>query len=451
MIPLLNSLASGENAQLAGWFQVTTVTEDGVLILQTGANNETTELYLEITYEHEPHSFFSNELPEGSQRAREGLGTAIRSLALETLCKITGPAVKEAIKEIILCATIPSPDVYSSVSEALRRVAVPAHTDVVRDIVWLPESYQVASASLDQTIKIWDTQYGSLVRTIRSPRGTVLALGAHPVLKDVVISANGDGSFSLWDTSSGKEMLDQPYARRQIGSLSLSLQGNAFISVDDLDNACMKSERAELRMWALCQPPTVEEILDNDRIRIEHRLCAQALAACNPAGLLPSLPPSLCILPTSSSSVPRLASSVSERTRLCYHVINSLTLREDLIADPEPSRARKLVFPLIERMVMIGLPAGKCCSWTWTQFEGRCEKYLRMGCDSKLEKLESFSTLALHGATQLGSLSLLPPHLSYAAIILQRQSEKRCRGALTRRQLPLVKRRCKICTGSSKV
>jgi hypothetical protein len=31
------------------------------------------------------------------QRAVEGLGIAIRSLALETLCRITGPAVKQVI------------------------------------------------------------------------------------------------------------------------------------------------------------------------------------------------------------------------------------------------------------------------------------------------------------------------------------------------------------------
>jgi len=164
MIPLLNSLASGEKSNLSGWFQVTTETEDGALIRQLGANLEPSELYLEISYEHEPHSFLSNELPEGSQRAREGLGNAIRSLALDTLGKITGPSVKQAIKEIILCATIPSPDVYSSVAQALTRVAVPAHTKAVRDIVWLPESHQVASASLDETIKVWDAEYGSLVR-----------------------------------------------------------------------------------------------------------------------------------------------------------------------------------------------------------------------------------------------------------------------------------------------
>jgi hypothetical protein len=31
------------------------------------------------------------------QRAVEGLGIAIRSIALETLCRITGPSVKQAI------------------------------------------------------------------------------------------------------------------------------------------------------------------------------------------------------------------------------------------------------------------------------------------------------------------------------------------------------------------
>jgi WD40 repeat protein len=127
----------------------------------------------------------------------------------------------------------------------------------------------------------------SLNSTIRSPRGSSLALGSHHVLKDVVVSANGDGSFSLWDTSSGKEIHDQPYAGCRIGSISLSPQGNAFITADDLQDACLHSEKGELRMWALRQPPTMEEILENDRIKNEYRMCAQALAACNPAGLAP--------------------------------------------------------------------------------------------------------------------------------------------------------------------
>ena len=55
------------------------------------------------------------------------------------------------------------------------------------------------------------TPPGALVRTIRSPRGSATAIATHHLLKDVIITANSDCSFSLWDTSSGKEVFNQPF------------------------------------------------------------------------------------------------------------------------------------------------------------------------------------------------------------------------------------------------
>ena len=89
----------------------------------------------------------------------------------------------------------------------------------------------------------------------------------------------------------------------------MSLQGNAVLSSDDLHDACFRREMGQVRLWSVSQPPKLEEILEDARIRDEYEKCAQALAACNPG------------------------------------------------KTPEPSREKKLVFPLIERIVMIGAPA----------------------------------------------------------------------------------------------
>jgi len=87
------------------------------------------------------------------------------------------------------------------------------------------------------------------------------------------------------------------------------LQGNALISADEVSDASFQRDKGELRMWAVSQPPTLQEILETERLREEYKKCAQALAACNPAAKI------------------------------------------------EPSKQRKLIYPLIERMVMIGAPA----------------------------------------------------------------------------------------------
>jgi len=67
MVPLLNSLASGDKSDLAGWFEVLTESKEGALIRQTDHHDRRTELFLEISYQQEPHKFYSDDLPEGSQ------------------------------------------------------------------------------------------------------------------------------------------------------------------------------------------------------------------------------------------------------------------------------------------------------------------------------------------------------------------------------------------------
>jgi hypothetical protein len=66
MVPLLNSLASGEKSELAGWFEVLTE-RDGALIRQTDHYDRPTELFLEIAYQPEPPQFYNDDRPEGSQ------------------------------------------------------------------------------------------------------------------------------------------------------------------------------------------------------------------------------------------------------------------------------------------------------------------------------------------------------------------------------------------------
>lgn len=67
LVPLLNSLASGSNSQLAGWFEVINADKDGNVIRQTDEHNRPTELYLEVEYNQEPYQFFSDNLPDSSQ------------------------------------------------------------------------------------------------------------------------------------------------------------------------------------------------------------------------------------------------------------------------------------------------------------------------------------------------------------------------------------------------
>ena len=49
-----------------------------------------------------------------------------------------------------------------------------------------------------------------------------------------------------------------------------------LLSADDFEEADFeRAEKQQLRVWSLCQPPSMEEILESQRIRGEYEKCAQ--------------------------------------------------------------------------------------------------------------------------------------------------------------------------------
>jgi hypothetical protein len=49
-----------------------------------------------------------------------------------------------------------------------------------------------------------------------------------------------------------------------------------LLSADDFEEADFeRAEKQQLRVWSLCQPPSMEEILESQRIRAEYEKCAQ--------------------------------------------------------------------------------------------------------------------------------------------------------------------------------
>ena len=77
------------------------------------------------------------------------------------------------------------------------------HTNQVMSVAFSPDGKRLATASQDQTVKIWDTQTGQMLITLTHEPPGVRALG----LWDVAFSPDGrwiaassqDGTISLWD------------------------------------------------------------------------------------------------------------------------------------------------------------------------------------------------------------------------------------------------------------
>ena len=111
--------------------------------------------------------------------------------------------------------------VWDAQTGATRRVLV-GHTDGVTDCVVSPDSSFIVSASLDETVRIWDAQTGELRRTLaaqwgderggwivqRTARGHLAGVYACAMSPDGsrIASASSDQTVKLWDTRTGEEL-----------------------------------------------------------------------------------------------------------------------------------------------------------------------------------------------------------------------------------------------------
>lgn len=80
--------------------------------------------------------------------------------------------------------------------------ALLAHSDWVSAIVFAADSQKIASASFDQSIKIWNYQTGELIRVISENAGVVYALALSYQHK-LLAQGSSEQNIKLWDIETG--------------------------------------------------------------------------------------------------------------------------------------------------------------------------------------------------------------------------------------------------------
>ncbi|MBV9211667.1 MAG: caspase family protein [Acidobacteria bacterium] len=121
------------------------------------------------------------------------------------------------------------------------------HSDVVRAVAVSPNGQLAASGSRDGTVRLWDVQKGTVVRTLGGHSGIVHSL---LFFSDRVLLSGSTREIKSWDVLTGKLLRDIP-SNRTVTSLALSADGKllAFAAIDRvivLDLAERKSK--ELRV-----------------------------------------------------------------------------------------------------------------------------------------------------------------------------------------------------------
>jgi WD40 repeat protein len=105
------------------------------------------------------------------------------------------------------------------------------HTEGISRVCFSPDGIRLASASADHTVKVWDSRSGLELLTFKQHTGPVAGVCFSP---DGTRLASAGGEVKVWDSTSGKELFTLKGQTSGAGSVSFSPDGSrlAFSGAD---------------------------------------------------------------------------------------------------------------------------------------------------------------------------------------------------------------------------
>ncbi|MCC5662649.1 ribosome assembly protein 4 [Nostoc sp. CHAB 5784] len=131
------------------------------------------------------------------------------------------------------------------------------HSNEVWSIVYSLNGQQLASASRDKTIKIWDISSGQLLKTLTGHSNAVNSVTYSPNGQQLA-SASRDKTIKIWDVSSGKLFKSLSGHSKEVNSVAYSRDGHQLASA---------SEDKTIKIWDVSSGKLLKSLIDhNDAI-----------------------------------------------------------------------------------------------------------------------------------------------------------------------------------------
>ena len=110
-----------------------------------------------------------------------------------------------------------------------QRASLLGHTDTVTSVSFSPDGKYVVSGSGDNSVKIWSTESGEVVRTLNGHTNNVTSVSFSPDGK-YVVSGSEDNSVKIWSTESGEVVRTLNGHTSVVRSVSFSPDGKYVVS-----------------------------------------------------------------------------------------------------------------------------------------------------------------------------------------------------------------------------